>query len=241
MINCRKIWLFETSLSDPFFIGTKDGVECKMVDQNTIELISIGKVIYRMNSTVQGAFEYSPRYGGEAVNPEIFYGFAQYEYTLQYNMPLLNVKNASLFWGRSYAVMFEQNDGVKKVVFGQFKAENLNVDNLYIQRITLSSGITNARIYDVQSIDITDIVNDITFFPSESNQFPPFIQNAQVPNSAGSLNGVPFQEGDSLLTFTDGQASFIFDDNGELTIISDDAASYSYDQDTGSLLYDDGL
>lgn len=241
MINCRKVWLFETTLSDPFFIGEKDGITCKMANQTTIELFTITKVIYRMNSTVQGTVDYSPIYGGEPINPEVVYGVNQYNFSLQFNMPLYNVKDASLFWGRSYAVMWQQNDGVIKCVFGQFKSQPFNVDNLYLQRITLSSGNTNVRVYDVESINITEIVNDITFFPNEGNELPPFIQAATVPNTTGSLEGVPFIERESLITFTDGRVSFNFDSNRELTIISDDADRYSYDNDTGCLLYDDGV
>lgn len=241
MINCRKIWLFETTLSDPFFIGEKDGITTTMGDQNTIELLTINKVIYRMNSTVQGAVEYTPSYGGDPVNPLVFYGLNTYDFSLQFNMPLYNIQNASLFWGRSYSVMWQQNDGVIKCVFGQYKAQDFTIDNLYLQRINLTSGDTAARIFEVQSLNVTEIVNDIVFFPNEGDLQPPFIQAAQVFNTTGSLNGVPYKERESLITFTNGQVSFILNENSELSIISDDAASYSYDPDTGSLLYDDGL
>lgn len=224
MINATKIWLFETSVNDPYFFGEKDGIEVTMQDQDTIALLSINTVVYRMTSAVHGSFGFTPRYGGDAVAPSSFYGQAQYEYELQFNLPLLGKVDNDRFWGKQYSVLYQSYNDIY-VIFASFDAQPLTIDNEYIQRITLRTQRTTAKRFKVQSLNITSIINDIDGFePTEL--IPPLIQSTFISSVSGSLQGVSYTEG-QLVASDQGGVNYFLDPNTKnLTIISDDAVSY---------------
>jgi hypothetical protein len=157
MIPIKKILLFETDLLDPFFFGTKDGITTTLQDDDTIELLDIQLVTYSMNSLVKGAFSEAYIYGGEDGGINESTGKNEKEYELQFNMPLENRDNINRFAGSQYSLLAERIDGSKFVVFGQFEADKFNVDNRLQNRMTLKTGRTSARIYEVLSYNVDQI------------------------------------------------------------------------------------
>ena len=120
MIPINKIWLFETEILDPYFIGIKDGIEVILKNDDVIDFINIQTVTYFMNTQVKGAFKEVFKYGGEDGGIAESTGKSEKEYELEFNMPIENRDNLNRFAGSLYSLLGERVDGSKFIVFGQF-------------------------------------------------------------------------------------------------------------------------
>jgi len=157
MIPVDKIWLFETDILDPYFIGEKDGITVTLENDDLIDFINIKTVTYFMNTIVKGAFKETFKYGGEDAGIAESTGKSEKAYELQFNMPIENRDNLNRFAGSQYSLLGERVDGSKFIVFGQFEADDLEVDNRVQNRMTLKTDDTSARLFEVNSLNIENI------------------------------------------------------------------------------------
>ncbi len=157
MIPIVKIWLFETDLLDPYFIGEKDGITVTLENDDNIDFLDIQTVTYFMNSIVKGAFSEDFKYGGEDGGVAESTGKSEKAYELQFNMPIENRDNLNRFAGSQYSLLAQRVDGSRFVVFGQFEADDLTVDNRIQNRMTLKTDDTSARLFEVNSFNIDNI------------------------------------------------------------------------------------
>ena len=164
LVQVEKIYLFETSVNDPYFLGTIDGVTSKMVNARVIELIDIEKVFFFIDFIGKGGLKYKNKYGGEDTDITDSYGKLQNDYTLEFNMPVYSQNLIEQLVGKQFSLLGMRRDKTFFVIFGQFEAENFDIDNEVQQRITFKTRTTNSKMYTVQSYNITEIVNvvDVT-------------------------------------------------------------------------------
>jgi len=159
LIQVEKIYLFETSVNDPYFLGTIDGVTAKMVTPRYIELLDILKVFFFIDFIGKGGLSYTMRYGGEDTDIVDSYGKSQASYSLEFNMPVMSQNLIEQLAGKQFSLLAMRRDKTFFVIFGQFEMENFKIDNEVQQRVTFKTGYTNSKIYTVQSYNITEIVN----------------------------------------------------------------------------------
>ena len=60
---------------------------------------------------------------------------------------------------------------------------------------------------------------------------------AFIAGIVGSIDGVPYDQGDGMIVVPSGQPVFILDSSGQLLVFGADADKYSVDDDTGQLKY----
>ena len=183
MIPLVKIWLFETDLLDPYFFGTKDGITTTLKNDDVIQFLDIDLVTYEMNTLVKGAFSETFQYGGEDQGIEESTGKSEKDYELQFNMPLQFRDNVNRFTGGQYSLLAQRVDGSKFVVFGQFQSEPNTVDNRLQQRVTMSTGRTSARLYEVENFNIDEIQFVIDEFVP-----PQLVPPPNTPTNFRSIN-----------------------------------------------------
>jgi hypothetical protein len=162
MIQVEKIWLFETQVLDPYFFGKIDGVEVTPKDERTISLLNLDNVAYELNGVVTGGFSWTAKYGGEDSGILTTLGKQEYEYELMFDLPLYSGRIIDEMTGRLFSVVCEKRNGQRFVVFAQFRAEDYNIDNEAKNRITLKSDQTNAKMYNVESLNIVTVADSIT-------------------------------------------------------------------------------
>jgi hypothetical protein len=161
-IQLEKIWLFETQVSDPFYIGTKDGVSAKMIDPRTIELLDIETVYFFIDVIGKGGLTYNLKYGGEDSEIMQTYGKSHSDYTIMFNVPTQSQRILEDLIGKQFSLVGMRRDLSRFAIFGQFECEELAIDNEVQQRVRFVAKNTNARIYNIQSLNITQIINTIT-------------------------------------------------------------------------------
>jgi hypothetical protein len=160
-IQAEELYLFETSVSNPFFLGVNDGINTKFINARTIELININTVYFYLGNIAKSGITYSLKYGGEDSEISESYGKMTSDYTLEFNFPTFRQKQIEELIGKEFAVLGMRRDLSNFVIFGRFICENLDIDNEVQQRVRFQAKSTNARIYNVQSFNITNIINVI--------------------------------------------------------------------------------
>lgn len=163
-IQCEKLWLFETSVNDPFFLGTKDGVTVEMVDNNprAINFINIETVYFFVDTIAKSGLTYSTEYGGEDSEILQSYGKSEQSYALELNVPTASQKRIEELVGKQFSLLAMRRDLSHFIIFAQFTAEDFVIDNEVQQRLTLKTKDSNARIFDVASFNIENIIDEIT-------------------------------------------------------------------------------
>ena len=163
LIQTERIWLFETGITDPYFMGSQSGVTAKMVVDNPriIEQLSLEIVYFYVEGISRGGVKYTTSFGGEDVDISASYGKSEASYSLEMNIPSFNQLIVEEMIGKEFSLLAMRRDLSHFVIFGRFEAEPLTIDNEVQQRVTFKSRSSNARIYDVQSFDITEVVNVI--------------------------------------------------------------------------------
>jgi len=164
-IQTERIWLFETKVLDPYFFGTIDGVTTTMSEERRISLLGIETVIFYISTIGRGGVRYVNRYGGEDVGMFEANGKISNSYTLEFGLPVISQRTIQQMIGKEFSLLAMRKDLTRFVIFGRFIAEPLEVDNEKLQRVTFISNTPNCRIFEVNEVYITTIVNTIS--PSE--------------------------------------------------------------------------
>lgn len=164
VIQCNKIYLFESTISDPYFIGSKEGIETTfdIEDDYKLSFIDIDLVNYEIGSENIGGLVYTTEYGGENYSVSDIQGKTAREYTLEINIPVSDRKLLYNFVGRQYSILCMRDDGSHFIVFGMFEPEVLTVDNEIIARVSLATGKTLCDIIEVESFNISRVEAKIT-------------------------------------------------------------------------------
>ena len=162
-IQLERIYLFETSVVDPFFFGEKDGVTATMVADNPriIDTLNIVTVFFYFVDTAKGGLAYNMKFGGEDSGISDSYGKSLTEYELQLNMPTSNQRQVEELVGKEFSILCMRRDLSHFVIFGQFICESFEIDNEIQQRISFKTGKTSAKLFGVNSFNIENIVNPI--------------------------------------------------------------------------------
>lgn len=162
-IQIERLYLFETSVKDPYFLGTRDGVEVTFTADNArnIETLEIETVYFYFDVIGKCGLSYSMGYGGEDNDILNSYGKSQQSYTLEVNMPTDNQRFLEELVGKQFSLLAMRRDLTHFVIFGQFECDNLDIDNELIKRVRFKTNNTNARLLTVNSFNITEIINVI--------------------------------------------------------------------------------
>jgi len=170
-IQTEELYLFETSIIDPFFLGTQDGITTKFINARTIELLDILTVYFFIGGIAKSGITYSLKYGGEDSEIDESYGKMTSDYTLEFNFPTFQQKLLEEMVGKEFAVLGMRRDLSNFVIFGRFVCDSVDIDNEVQQRLRFEAKGTNARIYNVQSFNITNIIEVIDSETFDSNGF----------------------------------------------------------------------
>jgi len=162
LIQVEKIYLFETSVSDPFFFGEKDGVTALLLNPRIIEQINIKTVYFFLDSVAKGGLTYTMKYGGEDADIFDNYGKSEQDYKLEFNLPTISQRVVEEMTGKQFSLLAMRRDGSHFIIFAQFTAEPFEVDNIIQKRMVLRATNTNARLFNVQSFNIETIIESIT-------------------------------------------------------------------------------
>lgn len=156
-VQVEELYLFESSVIDPYFIGEKDGVTTKFVNPRTIELLDIVTVWFYLANVSKSGLTYKLEYGGEDNEIEKSYGKMTSDYTIEFNFPTFRQRQIEELVGKEFAVLGKRRDLSNFVIFGRFVCNSLDIDNEVQQRVRFEARNTNARILNVQSFNITNI------------------------------------------------------------------------------------
>lgn len=159
-IQTERIYLFETSIQDPYFLGTKDGVTATLDANNPrfITDLNIQTVYFYFAGVAKGGLTYSIGYGGEDSDIIYSYGKSTQSYEFELNMPANNQRYLEELVGKQFTILGMRRDLSHFIIFGQFECDDLNVDNEVQQRVRFRARNTNARIFTVQNFNIDEII-----------------------------------------------------------------------------------
>lgn len=163
LIQTERIWLFETNVTDPYFIGQKDGITTRFLDDNPriIDQLDIERVYFYIQEIGSGGLKYTQYFGGEDTDISSSYGKGSASYSLDINIPTFNQLTIEEITGKEFSLLGMRRDLSQFVIFGRFVSGNLSIDNEIQQKISFESSKSNSKIYEVQSVNITEIVNTI--------------------------------------------------------------------------------
>jgi len=163
-IQTEKLWLFETSVIDPFFLGEKDGVTVTMIENNPriIDFINIETVLFFVDTVSKSGINYSIKYGGEDNEVSVSYGKSHQDFTLELNVPTKQQRILEQLVGKQFSLLGMRRDLSHFIIFAQFQIDDLAIDNEVQQRAQFKAKNSNARIFDVASFNIETIIEVIT-------------------------------------------------------------------------------
>lgn len=161
VVQVERIWLFETSLTDPYQFNTVDGVTCTMSSDRVVDNLNVGTATFYITSIAKAGLSYTKKYGGEDVDAISQYGKTITDFNLQFNLPLLAQETIERIVGREYSFLAMRRDLTYFVCFGRFSCDNLKIDNEVQQRVSFTSSNTMAKMYDVNSYNFDIIENEI--------------------------------------------------------------------------------
>ncbi len=150
-IQAETIWLFETSIQDPYFIGEQGGVTVLMQDDHTIRNLTINKVAFKIDGALKGGLKYDMDFGGEPDFLGHFNGNIRTSYHIMFNVPFGDPLYLLRLLGMRFSVMWQTGDGGLTVVFAQFTAERLSINNHTLQRVTLSTVPTHSNPFRIMN------------------------------------------------------------------------------------------
>jgi hypothetical protein len=158
-IQCERLYLFETALQDPYFLGTKDGIEATMLEGNPryIDFINIEQVYFFIGGIGKTGLTYSLSYGGEDSDISQSYGKSEQGYEVEFNMPVGDQRYLEALVGKQFSLIGMKRDLTYFAVLAQFEVDNLNIDNEIQQRVKLRARSTNARLYTVGAFNFDNI------------------------------------------------------------------------------------
>lgn len=163
VIQIERIYLFETLLSDPFIFEKTDGIDVVMSESNdrVIQFLDIDKAIFYADTVLKGGLQRVKEYGGEDTMPNTADAKHSSEYTLQFNLPLENESFVEQMVGKEFSLVGMRRDLTMVACFGRFQARPLDIDNELLQRIELRSELGNHILYEVNTLNVTEVINII--------------------------------------------------------------------------------
>ena len=160
-IQVEKVWLFETQVTNPIFLGTKDGITTTLLNPRTINLLDIVSVYFYFDTIARAGLTYNIKYGGEDDEIQESYGKTYQDYTLEVNMPTVSQNLIEKLIGKEFALAGMRRDLSRFAIFGRFICQNLSIDNEVQQRVRFEAKNSQARMFNVQSFNIEQIENII--------------------------------------------------------------------------------
>ena len=163
-IQCEKLWLFETELVDPFFLGEKDGITARMskVDSRLIDFVNIKKVYFYIDTIAKIGITYNLKYGGEDTGINESFGKSRYDFELSFNVPTNNQVILEKLVGKQFSLVGMRRDLSFFLIFAQLEVGDYEVDNEVVMRITFKAKNTNSKIFSLNSFNIEEIIDTIT-------------------------------------------------------------------------------
>jgi len=175
MIAVNKMWLFRTSILDPFIFETTDGVGVIMESERVINQLSLSLADFYFDNTAMGALSWTALYGGEDQGATEANGKSELSYELTFDFPNYSPEMVERLVGNEWAVMVETVGGDRLVIFARLEADGYDFESDQKGQMVLKSGRTSAKPYRVLSYAITtvtytidreficDLVNDKNF------------------------------------------------------------------------------
>lgn len=163
IIQCERIWLFEWDGVDPFIFNKTDGVEIVMSeeDDRNIDTISIDKAVFFINTILKGGIKRTIEYGGEDFMPFQINGKQRFQYNVEFNVPLEFTRNIEQLTGREYSLVAMRRNLSFFAIFGRFTANTIEIDNEIQQRLTLVCELGNYPVFELNTLNVTEVVNII--------------------------------------------------------------------------------
>jgi hypothetical protein len=185
-IQLERIWLFETNITDPFIFNKTDGVDITMnsTDDRVIELIDIDTAIYYIDTIAKGGLNRVVSYGGEDHFPVSNNGKVSFKHSISFNVPVYENQTLEQLVGKEFSMVGMRRDLSQFACFGRFVCKKLNIDNELINRVTLDSNTGNQSLFELNSINITEVINVIGDIPAAV--LTPEIQPLNFPYPMGS-------------------------------------------------------
>ena len=161
IIQTEKIYLFETTLNDPFIFDKTDGITTSFSgnEDRVIELLDIDKSVFLITSLFKGGIRKIVSYGGEDQFPFTVNGKVNYEYELEFNIPVDNDGLVEQLMGNEFSMVGFKRDFTKYACFGRFVADTLTVDNEIVQRVTMKTSPGKHVLYEVNTLNVTEVKN----------------------------------------------------------------------------------
>ena len=163
IVQVERLWLFETLVSDPYIFEKTDGVDITMnsIDDRLIELLSIDVAIFYVDTILKGGLSRELEYGGEDNFPFRTNGKISAEYTIQFNLPLENEDFIEQMVGKEFSLVGMRRDLSLFSCFSRFTARPLSIDNEVLQRIELKASSGNHVLYELNSLNVDEVINVI--------------------------------------------------------------------------------
>jgi len=163
VIQLERLYLFETLLTDPFIFEKTDGISVTMspTDDRFIELLDIDKAVFYVDTVLKGGLQRTKEYGGEDFQPFTANAKHSSEYSLEFNMPLENESYLEQMIGKEFSIVGMRRDLSLFTCFARFRARPLDIDNELLQRIELRTDLGNHIMYEVENLNVTEVINII--------------------------------------------------------------------------------
>lgn len=177
IVQTERIWLFETLLTDPFIFEKVDGITVTMSENNDrlIQFIDIDKAVFYIDTIQKGGLQRTLGYGGEDHLPVTNNGKINAEYSLEFNLPLDRPNIVEQMIGKEFSIIAMRRDLSHFCSFARFVAKDLDIDNEVLQRISLETNTGSHILFEVNSFNITEVINVIGTDPPI---FPPPFEEA---------------------------------------------------------------
>lgn len=163
VIQCERIWLFETTLSDPYIFDKTDGIDVLMSPDNdqNIQLLDIDKAVFFIDTVLKGGLTKELGYGGEDTRPLTTNGKVSATYSLAFNIPLDDDDIIDQLVGKEFSIVCMRRNFSLFSIFGRFESKKLEIDNEILQRITFETELGNHIVYELGSLNVTEVINII--------------------------------------------------------------------------------
>lgn len=163
LVQTERIWLFETVLADPFIFEKMDGINITMSPDNDrlIQLLDIDRAVFYIDTVLKGGLNRTIFHGGEDHLPLSDNGKTMASYSLEFNIPLDDELLIEQLVGKEYSIVAMRRNLSLFCSFARFTPKKLGIDNEVLQRMTLESDKGNHVLYEVNSLNVTEVIHVI--------------------------------------------------------------------------------
>lgn len=161
MISINKLWLFQTSIHDPFIFETTDGISITMESERVLELLTIANADFYFDNTAMGVLSWSAMYGGEDNGATVATGKSELSYELMFDFPNYSLEMVERLVGNEWACLIETTGRDRLVIFARLEADGYDFENDQKGQMVLKSGKTSARPYKVESFTVSAVTYTI--------------------------------------------------------------------------------